>query len=50
MQRGQKEGESGTHEEEAYAVKSQEDRRKQKEDRDGKTYHVGGWKESMLSK
>ncbi|KAJ1071675.1 hypothetical protein K5549_001967 [Capra hircus] len=26
MQRGQKEGESGTHEEEAYAVKSQEDR------------------------
>ena len=37
MQRGQKEGESGTHEEEAYAVKSQEDRCKQKEDRDGKS-------------
>lgn len=30
-------GEPGTHEEEAYAVKSQEDRRKQKEDRDGKS-------------
>lgn len=30
MRRGQKEGEAGTHEEEAYAVKSQEDRRKQK--------------------
>lgn len=35
MRRGQREGESGTHEEEANAVKSQEDRHKQKEDRDG---------------
>lgn len=36
MQRGQKEG-SQAHEEEAYAVKSQEDRHKQEEDRDGKS-------------